>query len=525
MQPIHILFGTESGNAEALAKRAGDAVRDAGFEAVVVDMTDFEPRSIADTTTVLVITSTFGNGDPPFNAEKLHAFLMKDCKPLPMLRFSVLALGDTTYDHFAQCGKDFDRRLGELGATRLAPRVDCDVDYEEPYEKWLEQVLAELPKLDFAKAPPAPASTPRLESDEPIGSRRRPLTAQVLQNENLNRPGSTRETRHLVLGWQEPDFAYELGDSIGIFADNGTARVDALLEATGLDGATEVALASSRMPLGIALQTKLDVAHIDARLLTKLGLSSDAKQTSKMIETHHVVDALRMTERRIGAQELVEVLRPLAPRLYSIASSPHVHPGQAYLLVDVIRYTLHGDARAGVFSEQVAERLTVGDEVPIYRHPAPHFRLCDGSTPIVMIGPGTGVAPFRGFVEERIRSGATGRSWLFFGARHRATDFFYETELLAWHKAAKLELSLAFSRDQDDKVYVQHLMRAEGRALYGLIEEGAVIYVCGSAKGMAPGVHRALIEILMVEGGLDREQATERLAQMERERRYQRDVY
>jgi sulfite reductase (NADPH) flavoprotein alpha-component len=525
MQPIHILFGTESGNAEGLAKRAVELVRKAGFEAVVVDMTDFDPSSIQDVSTALVITSTFGNGDPPFNAEKLHAYLMKECPELPLLRFSVLALGDTTYDHFAQCGKDFDRRLGELKAQRFAPRVDCDVDYEEPFQSWLETVLAGLSKLDFGKAPPAPPSTPRLESEEPLGSRRRPLTAAVRENERATGEASTKEARHLVLGWEADGFAYELGDSVGIWPTHGEALVESILKAVGLDGATTVVVGGVKVALADALRTKLDIVQVDARLIAKLGLATDAKQTSKLIETHHVVDLLGKQMAALSAQDLVDSLRPLSPRLYSIASSPVVHPKEVYLLVDVIRYALHGSPRAGVFSEQAAERLALGDALPIYRHPAPHFRLCESDRPIVMIGPGTGVAPFRGFVEERVVTGATASSWLFFGARNRATDFFYEPELSAWEKAGKVRLSLAFSRDQKDKEYVWHLMRAHGKELHRQMAEGAVVYVCGSAKRMAPDVHRTLIEIWMVEGGLDRDRATEQLALMERERRYQRDVY
>jgi sulfite reductase (NADPH) flavoprotein alpha-component len=543
MQPVHILFGTESGNAQSLAKRAGDALKSRGIAATIVDMADFKASTLPELACALVITSTYGNGDPPSNAEALHAFVMKKCPPLPGLSFSVCALGDTTYDRFAQCGKDFDARLGDLGATRLVPRVDCDVDYDPPFERWLADVLVALapragstaapestPKTVAAVTPVAaqpiaeqPASPAPIAHDAP-GTRRNPVRARVLANTRLGGSGSgplAKEIRHVVLDATALPSGYEPGDSIGIHPENDPTLVDAILAAARLSGGERVEVGGASRPLRDALARHLEIQSPDARLVDRLCGTTDAYARKAALETSHVIDLLRSSTSTLSADDLADLLRPLAPRLYSIASSPRVHPGEVHLCVDVLRYELAGIPRTGVASSHLAGRAEPGAEVSIHLHPTPSFRLAPRDRDIVMIGPGTGVAPFRAFLEERAREPGTGRSWLFFGARHRATDFLYQAELERWAASGVLtRLDLAFSRDQADKVYVQHKLLAARGELAAWIEGGATIYVCGDAHAMAPDVHRALA--FMLSDGRDGNAV---LAELERQGRYVRDVY
>ncbi len=528
MHPIHVIFGTESNNSADLADRTASALGAAGLSARAIDMADFANAKLAEVRTLVVITSTYGNGDPPSNAESLHAYLMKSAPAMPELRFAVCALGDKTYDRFCQCGRDFDRRLGELGAQRIVERVDCDVDYEKPWKAWLDRLVPAMRALAETDAgsgaPVLPVELPKVEHHEAApGTRRNPVLARVLRSRRLSGEGSTKETLHVELATELP---YEVGDSFGVWPTNAPALVEELLDAANCDGDAPVSLRgavheSSRgtgsMTLREALSTHLDLAHVDARLLDAAG--------SAPIPGGHALDVLLAGEKPIAPQQLVESLRPLAPRQYSLASSPRAHPGEAHFTVDVVRYELLGRQRLGVASTQLADRAPIATELPVYHHPAPHFRLPADDVPIIMIGPGTGVAPFRAFLEERVARGARGRSWLFFGARN-ACDFLYGDELRALQKQGSLtRLDVAFSREQPERVYVQHRMRESARELYAWIEAGAVLYVCGDAKRMAPDVNRALVEILAAEAALRPEVAAARLAALEADNRYRRDVY
>ncbi|MBI2395688.1 MAG: flavodoxin domain-containing protein [Deltaproteobacteria bacterium] len=532
MHPIHVLFGTESNNSADLADRTGRALKGAGFSAVVVDMGDFAPEKLAEVRTLLIITSTYGNGDPPSNAEALHAWVMRKAPPMPHLRYAVCALGDRTYDYFCQAGKAFDARLAELEATRLTERQDCDVDYEKPYAAWLDRVLVALRELGARDATTTasviPVEGPKIEHHEAApGTRRNPVVARVLRTRRLSSPWSSKETIHVELSLGA--LPYEVGDSLGIWPENDATLVSAVLEAASCDPEAKVALRgvvheSSRgtgaMTLRQALATHVELAHVDARLIEATGAPAE------LVQDAHVLDVLREAERPITAQQLVDALRPIAPRQYSIASSLRAHPGEAHLTVDVVRFELRGRRAFGVASTQLADRAPPGAELPVYVHPAPHFRLPADDVPIVMIGPGTGIAPFRAFLEERRARGARGRSWLFFGARNAAHDFLYADELDALREHGVLtSLDTAFSRDQPQRVYVQDKMKAQARDLYAWIADGAVVYVCGDAKRMAPDVHGALAEILAEQGKTDLDTARARLQAMVDDGRYLRDVY
>lgn len=525
MQPIQVVFGTESGNAQGLAQRTVEELAKHGYASKAVDMLDVGASFLAQVDVLLVITSTYGNGDPPSNAEALHALVMKKSGPLPHVRFSVCSLGDTTYERFAQCGKDFDRRFEELGATRISPRKDCDVDYDKPYEAWLAGVVAALASLPAATtqgeaAVTAPAAAERSDA---IGTRRNPARAAVVRNENLNGAGSTKETRRLVLAIDPEVVPYEPGDSIGVWPTNDPALVREVLAVTKLDAATRVDHDGAPHSLGELLATSLELQAPDARLADRVLGSHSADERSASLLAHHVIDLLRKDALPWTGADLVRHLRPLAPRLYSIASSRQVHPREVHLLVDIVRYELGGHTRTGVTSHHVAERAPIGAELPIYLHKTPGFRLAAPDKDVIMIGPGTGVAPFRAFLEERAAQRATGRAWLFFGARNGSTDFLYRDELEAWRAAGVLtRLDTAFSRDQAEKIYVQHRLLEHSAELAAWIADGATIYVCGDAKNMAGDVQQALCDVLRRAGDGD---PGAKLAALASEGRYQRDVY
>jgi sulfite reductase (NADPH) flavoprotein alpha-component len=540
MQTIFVLFGSESNNAADLADRTGAALKKAGFEAEVVDMSSFDVSQLDALETALIVTSTYGNGNPPSNAEALHGALMSRSEPLPRLCFSVCGLGDTTYDHFAQCGKDFDKKLGDLGATRIVDRTDCDVDYEEPWQAWLDAVLeklatlrAEAPAVEGAPVVPPPA--PSQARIHPPGTRRNPLPARVMQKRPLCSPGSSKETIHVELAL-DPGLSYVVGDSLGVFCDNDPAVVDDVLRGLRASGDETVVLRGAvhegahgggTMTLREALSRHLDLQQVDPRLFAACGLPKSPDV--------HVVDLVLAKTESPDAQTFIECLRPLAPRAYSIASSPLVHPGQAHLTVDVVRYVMRSRPRAGVASSMLAERSPPGTELQVYLLPAPHFRLPSPDAAIVMIGPGTGVAPFRAFLEERGAAGAKGKSWLFFGTRH-ATDPFYVEELRGMIDGGTLtRLDCAYSRDPvagsgagaptGGRVYVQHKMLEAKDELYAWIAAGAYVYVCGDAQRMAPDVQSALLDVIAGGAGTSRDAALERLRAMEAEGRYCKDVY
>ncbi len=531
MHTIFVLFGSESNNAADLADRTGIALKKAGLEAEIVDMSSFDVSQFDSLETVLVVTSTYGNGNPPSNAEALYGVLMQRTAPLPNLRFAVCGLGDTTYDRFAQCGKDFDQKLGDLGATRIVPRQDCDVDYEEPWQAWLDAVLSALEGLKSAPssisnvAVPAPPPSHARVAALP-GTRKNPLHARVLRARPLCAPDSPKETLHVEVAL-DSGLSYACGDSLGLFCENDPALVAdvvAAMRATGDESVTlrgavhEGAHGGGTMTVREALTRHLDLHHVDARLFTACGLPKSPDV--------HVIDLALMKTESPDLQTFVECLRPLAPRPYSIASSPRAHPGEAHLTVDVVRYEMRKRKRAGVASSMLADRAPPSTELEVYVLPAPHFRLpANGDVPIVMIGPGTGVAPYRAFLEEREHSGAKGKTWLFFGTRH-ARDRFYQDEFEAMQsRGALTRMDVAYSRDQPERIYVQHKMHEHAAELYAWIEEGANLYVCGDAQRMSPDVQAELIDVIARGANVDREKALGELRAMEAAGRYCKDVY
>jgi len=538
---VTILFGSQSGNAQGLAKKAGKKLEAAGFQVTVLSMSDFKPNNLKKVENLLIVASTHGEGTPPDNAISFHEFLHgKRAPKLDHLRFSVLALGDSSYEFFCQTGKDFDARLEELGGTRLYPRFDCDLDYDEPASEWLAGVLSNLKEADAGSQVPVQELVS--QAVESTYSRSNPFKAEVLENINLNGRGSNKETHHLELSLEGSGLTFEPGDSLGIYPENDPALVTSLLEEMNWDPEQQVTVNKKGeiLPLKEALTTHFEITTLTKPLIEKAArltanenlqelLSPGNEEKLKTyLDGRDLLDLVRDFTPWVGsAQEFVSILRKMPSRLYSISSSLAANPDEVHLTIGAVRYEAHGRKRNGVCSIQTAERLQPGDTVPVYIQHNENFKLPNNpEAPIIMVGPGTGAAPFRSFMQEREEIGAEGKSWLFFGDQHFVTDFLYQTEWQKWLKDGVLsKLDVAFSRDTAEKVYVQHRMLENSKELFEWLEEGAHLYICGDEKHMAHDVHNTLIDIIEKEGGLSREKAEEYVADLQQQKRYQRDVY
>ncbi|MEC1005574.1 assimilatory sulfite reductase (NADPH) flavoprotein subunit [Bacillus subtilis] len=538
---VTVLYGSQTGNAQGLAENAGKQLEQSGFQVTVSSMSDFKPNQLKKVTNLLIVVSTHGEGEPPDNALSFHEFLHGRRAPkLEDLRFSVLALGDSSYEFFCQTGKEFDQRLEELGGKRISPRVDCDLDYDEPAAEWLEGVVKGLNEAGGGTAAPAPAAAS--QTGESSYSRTNPFRAEVLENLNLNGRGSNKETRHVELSLEGSGLTYEPGDSLGVYPENDPELVELLLKEMNWDPEEIVTLNKQGdvRPLKEAL-----ISHYEITVLTKPLLEQAAQLTGNdelrellapgneenvkaYIEGRDLLDFVRdYGPFSVSAQEFVSILRKMPARLYSIASSLSANPDEVHLTIGAVRYDAHGRERKGVCSILCAERLQPGDTLPVYVQHNQNFKLPkDPETPIIMVGPGTGVAPFRSFMQEREETGAEGKAWMFFGDQHFVTDFLYQTEWQNWLKDGVLtKMDVAFSRDTEEKVYVQHRMLEHSAELFEWLQEGAAVYICGDEKHMAHDVHNTLLEIIEKEGNMSREEAEAYLADMQQQKRYQRDVY
>jgi sulfite reductase (NADPH) flavoprotein alpha-component len=537
-----ILYGSQTGTAEGLARRIGRQVDARGCQARVLDAAAHKDVQWQSESHLLVITSTYGDGEMPDNAQGFWDWLRSDAASgLAHLKYSVLALGDANYPEFCAAGKAIDARLEELGASRLHARFDCDVDYEAKAQEWVNGILGALDQAGAAPALPLPAveSTPVANGY----SKTNPFPARLLANRNLAGKGSGKETRHFEIGLDGSGLTYEAGDALGIHPSNCPALVNDLLLALGCDGEEAVPVPGrGEWPLRKALTECFDITKPSADLLRYVAESDEdlrsllqperKEELKKWLSGREVIDlvlAAKFAGKGAGFElpAFAALLKKLTPRLYSISSSPKAHAGQVHLTVGIVRHDSRGRSRKGVCSTFLADRVTDGTPVPVYVQTSHAFRLpADGSTPVIMVGPGTGIAPFRGFLHERRAAGARGRNWLFFGEQHAATEFYYREEFEAMLADGHLtRLSTAFSRDQAEKIYVQHRMSEQAAQLWAWLQDGAHFYVCGDASRMAKDVDAALHRVAETAGELSEEAAADFIQKLKTEKRYQRDVY
>jgi sulfite reductase (NADPH) flavoprotein alpha-component len=537
--PLLILFATESGNAETLAASVRKAAQKLGFAPRVADVATISVAEAARAENLLMIASTWGEGDPPQRAADFYqAILAPDAPRFDKTRFSVLALGDRAYVNFCSTGRIFDERFAALGAKRLAPVLECDVDYAAAANGWIKSTLDLLKTetesdegavihVDFARSAAAVAAETD-EDAEPTYTRNHPFEAVINELINLNGTGSSAETYHVELSLEGSGIAHEPGDALGIVPANDPALVEDILTLTGLAGDNAVRAALSEAQDITTLtrpQIEAYAKLTDSHQLKALAADPDALKD--WLPGRQVIDLIEAAPMKLDAATLTSLLRPLPGRLYSIASSRAYAEDEAHLLVSAVRYETHGRSRSGVASVDIAERRKAGGALKVYLKPNPHFRLpADPNRAVIMIGPGTGVAPFRAFMQQREATGAKGRNWLFFGNRHFTHDFLYQLEWQDWKQSGLLtRIDTAFSRDQREKVYVQHRIWEQRRELFAWIEDGAAIYVCGDANAMAKDVNTALVRVIADQAGLDETAAAGRLDALRRDGRYLRDVY
>ncbi len=535
---VHVFYGSESGNAEGLAQETKKALAARGLKPVVKDLGETQPADLSKLKHALIITSTWGDGEPPESAIAFHEALMAETRlDLKDLHYSVCALGDTSYELFCQTGKDFDSKLEALGAQRLVERQDCDVDYDEPFQQWLEKVTTAL----VADAGPATvvASAPSTAAPAAAYGKKNPFAASLNEKILLNGRGSAKETLHLEFSLEGSGLTYLPGDSLALIPSNAPDVVDALISATGFKESEAITLKDgSQQPLNEALRSSFDITALSKNIIQKYNESLQSSDLTKLLEDkeklsaylhgRQIIDLIEdYPNKKLSPSDFTGLLRNLPPRLYSIASSLTAHPDEVHLTIAVVRYLTHGKERKGVASTFVADQLNIGDTAPMFISPNKHFKLpADSDTPIIMVGPGTGIAPFRAFVEERAATGAKGKNWLFFGDQHYSYDFLYQTEWQEYLSDGVLtKLDLAFSRDQQQKVYVQSRMIEKAKELWAWLQDGASFYVCGDASRMAHDVHESLITIAQTEGGVSREAAEEYVTGLQKEKRYLRDVY
>ncbi|QDZ96997.1 assimilatory sulfite reductase (NADPH) flavoprotein subunit [Bacillus altitudinis] len=538
---VTVLYGSQTGNSEGLAKKTAQHLEEKGFQVTLSSMSDFKPNNLKKINNLLVIVSTHGEGDPPDNALSFHEYVHGRRAPkLDHLSFSVLSLGDSSYEFFCQTGKEFDERFLELGGTRLFDRVDCDLDYDEPFSEWLQGVSSSLSEGEAVSLPQESAGANNQAVSE--YSRTNPFYAEVLENINLNGRGSNKETRHLELSLEGSGLVYEPGDSLGIYPTNDPALVNELIQTCGWneEEAVTVHKNGDTLPLKEALTSHFEITVLTKPLLQKIAALTKSESLHALLEEGNeeklkeyiagrdLVDAARDFGPFEGtAAEFTSILRKIPARLYSIASSLKANDEEVHLTIGAVRYDAHGRERQGVCSILCAERLQPGDTLPVYIQHNQNFKLPqDPDAPIIMVGPGTGIAPFRSFMQEREEMGANGKSWLFFGDQHFVTDFLYQTEWQKWLKDGVLtKMDVAFSRDTEEKVYVQHQMKKQSKELFEWLEQGAYVYICGDEKHMAHDVHNTLLSIIQEEGAMSKEKAESYLANLQQQKRYQRDVY
>lgn len=531
--PLTILYATESGNSETLALKAKKLASKQNFDARVYDMADADLELLSKAKNILAFVATHGEGDPPERAVDFYALVMGETAPsLKGVKFAVLSLGDSAYVNFCQTGREFDERFEALGGERIAERIDLDLDFKKDAAAWTEKTISTLAPADA----PAPDTVVHVDfsggfddglEGEPLYDEDNPLEAEISDLINLNGSGSSQETWHVELAFDDPQFVYKPGDAIGVLPTNDVAVAENVLELVGLGG--DDALRDD-------LITKYDITTLSRPVLLKYGDAIGSAKVSALAEPEalatytedrQLIDLFAEHPGKLEKAQLLDMLRSLPGRLYSLASSLKAHPDEAHLLIGAVRWTAHGRTHGGVASTFFADRRKAGDKANIYVKPNRHFAVPeDLNAPMIMIGAGTGVAPYRGFVEERMETGAQGKNWLFFGERNYTHDFLYQLEWQDFIEDGVLtRIDVAFSRDQPEKIYVQDRLWQAKDDVRKWIDEGAHIYVCGDEKHMAKDVDQTLVRILAEGAGGDEEKARAELKELSKAGRYQRDVY
>ncbi len=541
--PLTVLFGSQTGTAEQLAKKIGREAEKRGFAPRILPLNDFGNHNLAKEQRTLIITSTWGDGDPPDNAVGFWNFLCSPEAPeLKQLSFSVLALGDSSYSDFCGAGKKIDAQLEKLGATRIHPRIDCDKDYDVAANSWIEGLWPALQKTaDNSKEiggmtiTTAPQAAP--EKPASVGfNRNNPFPARLVANRKLNE--GDKETRHFEISIEGSGLNYEAGDALGVFPTNCPELVSQIVQRLGWDGEEEVVTpGGAKTSLRVAMQRDCEIHKIPRSLLEAAAHSNDQikillapenkAKLDEYLSGRDLLDLINDFALKLSPAEFVAALRKLTPRLYSIASSPKAHRHEIHLTIAIVRREFSNRVHKGVCSTFLAERVSEKTSVPIFLQSTPHFRPPQNTElPAIMVGPGTGIAPFRAFLQDRAAGGGRGRNWLFFGHQHAATDFFYREELEACQKKGVLtRLDTAFSRDQKEKIYVQNRMLENAAELWRWLNDGAHFYVCGDASRMAKDVDAALHKIAEQEGQLSPDNAKAFIDDLRKTKRYQRDVY
>jgi len=537
MPGIHILYGSQTGNAEAVAHDAANAAKTHGLKPIVKGMDEIELAAFPGMEHLLIITSTYGEGDMPDNAQMLWEAVASDsAPPLPKLKYSVLALGDTSYDLFCQAGIEWDNRLAALGATRLYPRVECDVDFETPAQAWIAAVVPQVSGTSAGVY----LDTADKAAGKAAFNRKNPFPAKMLVNRLLTAQSSSKETRHYEISIAGSGLTYEAGDALCIVPTNCPQLVDDIIKAIACKGDEEEPVNGELMSLREALRTQFEIKFPNQELLQEIAsrsgdqelngllLTGDKDKLSDYLWGRDILDLLLpFPQIEFSAAEFLALLKPLQHRAYSISSSSKPYPDSVHLTVASVRYQGHGRLHKGVCSTFLADLVDQTTDVRCFFTPNKVFRVPeDNGRPIIMVGPGTGIAPFRAFLQERKARAASGKNWLFFGDRNAATDFIYREELEAMQAEGLLDrLDLAFSRDQEQKIYVQGRMREHGAELFAWLEQGGYFFVCGDAYHMAKDVDKALHDVIAEHGQLSEQQAVDYVNRLKKDKRYVRDVY
>ncbi|WP_321285866.1 assimilatory sulfite reductase (NADPH) flavoprotein subunit [uncultured Sunxiuqinia sp.] len=534
--PLTILYGTHTGRSEALAKTLCEKAVSQNITCVTKPMDDYKPKQLKDEKNVLVIVSTHGEGEPPEMAEDFHEFVTgKRVPKLGGLNYSVLALGDKSYKLFCQTGVDIDEAFKKAGANELLPIVKCDVDYEEDAAKWTDGVLIELGKLQ-PKASSQSLQPTETKSEENLYSKKNPFKSTVLDKVRITGRDSDKEVYHLELSLEGSGIKYEPGDALGVIAQNPPQLVKDIIKSLGVINNEVVETRIGKLQFNEALEHHYEITLLTRDVIQKYAEKTGQKEVQEIVENedkldhylygHDVLDLLHEFPAKLTATEFLETLRPLPPRLYSISSSLESVEDEVHITVSRVRYENKGRQRYGACSTFLADRLEVDETALIYIDKNPNFRLAENGNPIIMVGAGTGIAPYRAFLQQREAANQKGKSWLFFGERRFSSDFLYQVEWQKYLKKGYLEkIDLAFSRDQEEKIYVQDRLKQQQEEVFKWLENGASFYLCGDMKYMARDVQVTLLDIIKTQGGMTEKKARAYFKKLKKEKRFMADVY